>query len=151
MARQGLSVGRQPRGRIRALRCRHAGNCRKRREPRVTARAALEKILRQIENVRGRRRPSSVARFRRRRWRNCEYYSMNDGKALESKQIGRVNFRISLRITKHIFHNYIYYSFKFNCIRPQIITRHSLRALSIFSEIKRLVLVFVKLFFHFCD
>lgn len=74
LARKSLSAGRQPRGGLRPVRGRNARNRnRKRRESRLTAGPPVEKILRQIENVRGRRRSSPLARLRRRRRRDREY------------------------------------------------------------------------------
>ena len=79
VARESLSAGREPRRRFRAVRSRGEGRWWQRGEPELVPDSHLEKILRQTENVRGRRRASTVARLWRRGRRDCEW-SLSDKK-----------------------------------------------------------------------
>lgn len=72
VAREGLPADHQPRGRFRAVRSRDQGRRWERGESELAPDPALEKILRQTQDVRGRRRAFTLARLWRRRRRDCE-------------------------------------------------------------------------------
>ncbi|XP_015587964.1 beta-1-syntrophin isoform X4 [Cephus cinctus] len=70
LARQSLPAGRQPRGRLHALRSWDARRRRQWNQPRLPTYSSLEKVLRQAQDVRGRRCSPPVARLWWRRRRN---------------------------------------------------------------------------------
>ena len=74
VARESLSAGRKPRRRFRAVRSWDQRRRWQRGEPQLASDSSLEKILRQTENVRGRRGASTVARLWRRGRRDCEWH-----------------------------------------------------------------------------
>lgn len=94
VARESLSAGRKPRRRFRAVRSWGQGRWWQRGEPELVPDSSLEKIIRQTENVRGRRGASTVARLWRRGRRDCEW------RLSDKKKKRKNNITINLSLEK---------------------------------------------------